>query len=461
MSSVDYKPPVPPTAEHRPVFMRMLMGMRWCYISNFIEKSYSMKMGHFWLPGRDIYMPNLPELARKILVTEAEHYPKSDMSSNMLKLLLGNSVFVSNGEEWKQQRRLIDPAFVLARLQRVFPMMNAAADELMSRLAREQDGADMSIDEEMTHVTADVIFRTMFSTPLSQGEAMKLFEAFMRFQDTAFVVGFLESTWLPSFFAFGKRRAAAKAGREIRALIEPFVRERYEQVQRGEKLEQEDILSYLASGVDPDTGVSFSFEELVDQTAFLFLAGHETSASALSWSLYLLAMRQDVQERVFKEVTEVFGDRDVEFGDIKKLTFTRNVFREALRLYPPVGFLPRESTRHEEIREKKIKPRDMMLICPWLLHRHRLIWPKPDVFDPDRFDAEECKHAIKSSYMPFSMGPRICTGAGFATQEAILLLATMVRKYRFEPVEGHVPKPVGRLTIRSENGIRLHLHQRK
>ena len=102
-----------------------------------------------------------------------------------------------------------------------------------------------------------------------------------------------------------------------------------------------------------------------------------------------------------------------------------------------------------------------MLVCPWLLHRHRLIWPKPDVFDPDRFDAEECKHAVKTGYMPFSMGPRICTGAGFATQEAMLLLATMVQKYRFEPVEGHIPKPVGRLTIRSENGIRLHLHRRK
>ena len=406
----EYCPPKPPTVDRWPVFVRMLTGMRWSYISNFIEKSYEMKMGYFWLPGRDIYMPNLPELARKILVSEAEHYPKADMSSNMLKLLLGNGVFVSNGEEWKQQRRLIDPAFVLARLERVFPMMQAASDELMKRLAQVEDGAEISIDEEMTHVTADVIFRTMFSTPLSQGEAMKLFEAFMRFQDSAFVVGFLESTWVPSFFALGKRRKAARAGREIRALIEPFVRRRFDKVQAGERLEEEDILSYLTTGVDPETGARFSFDELVDQTAFLFLAGHETSASALSWSLYLLAMRQDVQERVFQEAEQVFGGGPVEFAHIRKLGFTRNVFREALRLYPPVGFLPREATRHEEIREKKIKPRDVMLISPWLLHRHRLVWPNPDAFDPDRFEAAECKHAIRHSYMPFSMGPRICTG---------------------------------------------------
>ncbi len=461
MTGPDYTPPIPPTAERRPVFLRMLTGMRWCYLSNFIEKSYSMKMGHFWLPGRDIYMPNLPELARKILVKEAEHYPKSDMSSHILKLLLGNGVFVSNGEEWKQQRRLIDPAFALARLQRVFPMMRAACDEMLERFEKFDGGANISIDEEMTHVTADVIFRTMFSTPLSQSGAMRLFAAFTRFQESAFVVGFLDSTWVPSFFALGKKRKAARAGREIRDLIEPFVQDRYDRFQRGELLDEEDILTFLVKGVDPDTGVSFSREELVDQTAFLFLAGHETSASALSWSLYLLAMRPDIQDRVFAEGRDVMGARAAEFSDIRELKLTRNVFREALRLYPPVGFLPREATRNEEIRDKKIKPRDILLISPWLIHRHRLVWDKPDTFDPDRFETQNCKHAVKNhAYFPFSMGPRICTGAGFATQEAILLLASLVRAYRFEPVEGHVPKPVGRLTIRSENGIRLKLNRR-
>ena len=461
MSSADVKPPMPPTVDREPVFLRLLTGINKSYIANFIETSYSMKMGHYWVPGRNIYMPNLPELAQKILVSDAEHYPKGDLLSNMLKMLLGNGVFVADGEEWKQQRRLIDPAFVLARLERVFPLMCDACDDMFERLSAVPDGAEISIDEEMTHVTADVIFRTMFSTGLSQDGAAKLFAAFAQFQKSAFVTGFLESTWVPALFAAGQKRKAKKAGRDIRQLIEPFVRDRFEKVQRGEKLKSEDILSYLAEAEDPDTGARFTFDELVDQTAFLFLAGHETSASALSWSLYLLAMRQDIQERVNGEVHAVAGSRPLQFGHIRKLNFTRNVFREALRLYPPVGFLPREATREEEIRGKKIKPRDVMLICPWLIHRHRLVWDNPDVFDPDRFDTENCKHAIKThAYMPFSMGPRVCTGAGFATQEAILLLASLVRTYRFGPAEGHVPRPVGRLTIRSENGIRLKLNRR-
>lgn len=452
---------MPPTVDRKPVFVRLLMGMDKSYISNFIEKSYEMKMGHYWVPGRDIYMPNLPELAHKILVSEAERYPKSDLLSNMLKLLLGNGVFVANGDEWKQQRRLIDPAFVLARLERVFPLMQEACDEMFDRLAPLPDGSELSVDEEMTHVTADVIFRAMFSTALTQDGAAKLFDAFTRFQESAFVAGYVDSTWMPAFFAAGHKRKAKRSAREIRQLIEPFVRRCYDKVQSGEELQSDDILSYLAQGVDPETGARFSFEELIDQTAFLFLAGHETSASALSWSLYLLAMRQDVQARVHSEVEAIAGDDPIRFEHIRKLGFTRNVFREALRLYPPVGFLPREASQHEEIRGKKIKPRDVMLICPWLIHRHRLVWDKPDVFDPDRFETENCKHAMKNhAYMPFSMGPRVCTGAGFATQEAILLLASLVRRYRFDPVAGHVPKPVGRLTIRSENGVKLKLTRR-
>ncbi|MEM1201419.1 MAG: cytochrome P450, partial [Pseudomonadota bacterium] len=232
-------------------------------------------------------------------------------------------------------------------------------------------------------------------------------------------------------------------------------------VQKGEKLETVDILSFLVEGSDPTTGARFSLEELVDQTAFLFLAGHETSASALSWSAYLLSMSEEVQQRLHDEVSSVTQGGPVEFSHIRELAFTRNVFREALRLYPPVGFLPREATRQEVMRDKKIKPRDVMLICPWLIHRHRLIWEKPDVFDPDRFETDNCKHAVKShAYTPFSMGPRTCTGAGFATQEAILILASLIAAYRLEPVPGHVPEPVGRLTIRAENGIKLKLIKR-
>ena len=454
-----FKPPAPIPPKKHPYLLRLLLGMPHCYISNLVDKSYEMKMGHIWLPGRHIFMPNQPELVRRILVEDADHYPKSDMISHILKLLLGNGLFVANGEEWKRQRRMIDPAFAHARLQRVFPLMWQAAAGMHDRLGALSDGDVVAVDEEMTHVTADVIFRTIFSIPLEQNSARLLFEAFTRFQESAFVLGFLQPTKLPYFFS-RQRRRAKQAALAIRQLIEPMIRERYERHRRGEELAQSDILTSLVTAVDPQTGSVFSFDELVDQTAFLFLAGHETSASALSWALYLIAMQPEVQERMHAEAVSVLGEREPQYADVRKLAFTRDVFRETLRLYPPVGFLPREAVRHETMRDKPIKPGDVVVVSPWLVHRHRKLWNKPEIFDPDRFAREDSRESVNCAYLPFSLGPRICMGAAFATQEAMLLLASLVRRFRFEAVEGHVPKPVGRLTIRSENGIRLKIWRR-
>jgi cytochrome P450 len=193
----------------------------------------------------------------------------------------------------------------------------------------------------------------------------------------------------------------------------------------------------------------------------MFLAGHETSASALSWALYLIAQDKDVQDRMFAETELAFG-QEGGFAprNFKYLKLTRDVFRETLRLYPPVSFVPRDITIPETIRDKKLKKGAAIFVSLWLLHRHREIWNNPDTFDPDRFSREDEKDAIRSAYMPFSQGPRVCLGASFALQEAAIILSMITRNYEILPVESHVPKPVARLTLRSENGIRLRLRKR-
>lgn len=454
-----FTPPKPATHKKR-FLARALTGVaKTSYLANFIQKSYSMKMGQIWAPRRNIFMPNQYELVRRILVSDAEVYPKSDMLESILKLLIGNGVFVANGSEWKRQRRLIDPAFAHAKLKRVFPAMLAATDGLLSRLDPKADGSIIAIDQEMTHITADVIFRTIFSVSLEQSKAKDLFDAFNRFQDAAFAIGFVKSVGLPNIF-FYKNRQAKTSARDIRNLIKPFVLDRYTRHNNGETLAENDILTTLVTSVDPESGDTFTLEELIDQTAFLFLAGHETSASALSWALYLIANSPDVQDRIHQEAVEAFADRQPEYDDIKKLRFVRDVFQETLRLYPPVGFLPREATQCEHMREKSIKPGDVFLISPWLIQRHTDYWENPDAFDPDRYKDGACKESLRQAYLPFSMGQRICPGAGFAKQEAMIVLASLVRRYRFEAVPDHIPIPVGRLTIRSENGIRLRVHKR-
>jgi cytochrome P450 len=203
---------------------------------------------------------------------------------------------------------------------------------------------------------------------------------------------------------------------------------------------------------DPVTGAAFGTAEMVDQVAIFFLAGHETSASALAWALYLLATHPEAQDRV---AAEAAGLR-AEFGTVGSLRFTRDVFREALRLYPPVPMLVRETTVPEAFRGRDVPPGAQVVISPWHLHRHERLWDRPDDFDPDRWAGE----VPAGGYLPFSRGPRVCPGAGFAMLEGTLLLAHLVRAFRFEAVEGRAPVPVAHLTVRAKDGIWLRVDRR-
>jgi cytochrome P450 len=171
-------------------------------------------------------------------------------------------------------------------------------------------------------------------------------------------------------------------------------------------------------------------------------------------------MDQEAQERLHRETADVLRDRAPQFSDMKKLAFTRNVFSEALRLYPPVAFLPRAAACPVHMRDKHIKAGSMISVSPWLMHRHRRYWNDPDRFDPDRFDRTDTVEAQRTAYLPFSKGARVCLGAAFALQEGTLILASLARRFKFDPAPGFVPKPIGRLTVRSENGIRLIVSKR-
>jgi cytochrome P450 len=197
---------------------------------------------------------------------------------------------------------------------------------------------------------------------------------------------------------------------------------------------------------------------MVDQVAIFFLAGHETSASALAWALYLLAADPQAQERVYEEgkrITDNFS-----FSDISSLEFTRNVFRETLRLYPPVPMMVRENQCPEKFRDRDIPQGSQIVISPWHIHRHERIWDRPDEFEPDRWQSAQVKNSSRQGYLPFSSGPRVCPGAGIAMIEGTLLLSVLVRDLKFSLDRGPEPVPVAHLTVRSRDGIRLFVNAR-
>ncbi|MBC2777911.1 cytochrome P450 [Parasphingopyxis marina] len=422
--------------------------------------SYSMKLGEVKLPLRTMYFVNQPDLVQNILLGDVDRYPKSDLMATMLELLLGESIFVSNGELWKQQRRMMDPAFEATRIKAIFPLMKEAVDAMAARFDEGAAGPDTAIDLEMTHVTADVIFRTIYSRSFTREEAEIIFENFEKFQRLAWLHGVWSLAGVPHWLSVGKHRAKRYAA-TIRELLHKPVRERMTAMESGDAVPERDMLASFIAAEDPETGKRFDDRELVDQVGIMFLAGHETSASALGWALYLIAQVPDVQRRLQEEADAAFADGDLSFEKMRRLPFTRDVFRETLRLYPPVAFVPRDATEAEEMRGKHILPGSILFVSPWLMHRHTEHWDNPDMFDPDRFSRAETKASEQKAYLPFSKGPRVCLGAAFALQEAVIVLATVMRDWTVSPVEGHVPKPVARLTLRSENGIRLDMERRR
>jgi cytochrome P450 len=339
--------------------------------------------------------------------------------------------------------------------------MQAAVADMLTRLSALPDGAEYDLEVEMTHVTADIIFRTIFSMPMAQADAKRIFTEFASFQAIAprllmpTIYGLRWLVW--PWDVWRSRRAALT----IRHLLGQLIRPRFDAQRTGQLTETTDILQSFLDAKDEATGKGFDFEELLDQVAMLFLAGHETSASALTWATYLMANAPQVQERMHKEVVSYVADRQPALADMRHLELVRNVFRESLRLFPPVGFMARQSASACPMGKKNIEKGATVVVSPWLIQRHHALWDEPDAFNPDRYDNDASRESLKQAYLPFGMGQRVCMGAAFALQEATLILASLVREYRISALPDHEPQPVGRLTIRSANGVRLKLHQRK
>ncbi|WP_370285942.1 cytochrome P450 [Pseudooceanicola nanhaiensis] len=448
-------PPKPPARPEKVSLRRYVKLFRADLLSAQPAKLYRAWMAEFRTPFFRSYLVNQPELVKTVLRERPEDFPKSERVSEGLRPLLGQSVFVTNGETWKRQRRIIDPAFEGGRLKDTFPAMRAAAEACVARLSA-RAGAELEIEEETSHVAADVIFRTLFSIPIEHELASAVFHEFRAYQRTQPVVNLAAFVplprWMPRFF----RRETKLAARRIRDLITRLTAERAAEIAAGSA--PDDLATKIMTTPDPATGETFATAEMVDQVAIFFLAGHETSASALAWSLYLMALYPDWQARVAEEAMAL--EEEAGFAVMARLRISRDVFRETLRLYPPVPMMVREAACPERFRDRAVARGSQVVLSPWHLHRHERIWERPDAFDPARFATENGRACLRDAYIPFSAGSRVCTGAGFAMVEGPLILSMILREFRVLPVAGRVPVPVAHLTVRSKAGIWLRLERR-
>ena len=446
-------PPKPaPRADHVSLWQYLRLFRR-DILSAQPARLYRAWMAEFRTPFFRSYLLNQPDLVRHVLRDAPGDFPKSDRIAEGLRPLLGDrSVFLTNGAMWQRQRRMIDPAFEGGRLRDTYPAMLAAGQAAVARLAPRSSDV-VEIEEACSHAAADVIFRTLFSLPIDDALASETFAAFRDYQRQQPILNagaFLRlPRWMPRLHSRRTRRAA----RRNRSLIAGLIDTRIGQIARGTA--PDDLATKILTTTDPQTGDRFGAGEMLDQVAIFFLAGHETSASALAWALYLLAADPAWQDRV---AAEAQATDLTTFAGAAKLTLSRDVFREALRLYPPVPMMVREARCPVTFRGRAVAPGAQIVLSPWHLHRHTRLWDNPDSFDPARWSTPNGRHCARDAYIPFSAGARVCPGAGFAMLEGPLLLSLLTRAYRFAATT--LPDPVAFLTVRARTGIHLSITAR-
>ncbi|MFY0619683.1 cytochrome P450 [Shimia sp.] len=388
-----------------------------------------------------------PGAIRQMLLEKVDDYPKSKATKNILRPAIGDSLFVAEGAHWRWQRRAAAPVFTHRNIANLAPIMANAAERAADRIAS-VDGRAVDLLDEMVKTTFDVISDVTFSGDgtFDSGAVHTAIDAYIA---EAGKISLLDMLGVPDWVPRPGRMMSGHAVGDMKRVADQAIEARRT---RGSK-DTPDLLDLLLAGEDPETKKRMNTAELRDNLLTFIVAGHETTALTLAWGLYLCAFDQDVQDKARAEIANICGQGPITGEHVPKLTFLRQIVDETLRLYPPAGIISRTAQKHDTLCARDIRPGDTVMIPIYALQRNHLLWDNPDAFDPDRF--ADRKAIDRYAYLPFGDGPRICIGASFAIQEAVIILATLLRRSRFEPVKGRPPKPVMILTLRPEGGVWL------
>jgi len=393
-----------------------------------------------------VYMLFHPDHAKHVLQENHANYVKGPIIARV-KVLFGEGLFTSEGSFWRRQRRLAQPAFHRERIAALVDTIVGCTDErLRGWDAHVRDGRPFDVAAEMSALTLTVVGRALFGRDLS-GEAASAGAALgVALEVTAArAMSYLVS---PIAFPTPRNLAFRRARRVLDDLVYQMIDAR-----RRSTDDPGDLLAMLMAARDEDTGEGMTARQLRDELMTFLLAGHETTAVALSWTWYLLSRHPDVAERLGREVGSVLGARRPTMADLPRLPLARMVVEEAMRLYPPVWGVGRQAIGEDTIGGFRIPAGALMNLSPWVTHRHPAFWPEPDRFDPDRFAPDAVRTRPRFAYFPFSGGPRLCIGEQFALVEAQLIVAMMMQRYRLALPSGTVVEPEVHLTLRPRNGL--------
>ena len=387
-----------------------------------------------------------PDHIQHVLQKKQPQYDKDLEPLKRLKPILGNGMVTADGESWRRQREVARPAFHQNEVQSFGPTITAFADELVHRWREAADqGRVLDMHHEMMQITLRVAGKTLFGVDLKDDAA-----------DCSDVLNVTMAAGLkrmnalvaaPLFLPTPNNRVLIRSRKALKTMIDRIIERR-----REEGYDEEDLLARLMADHDAERPANRS-EQFYDEAITLLLAGHETTANALAFSLHVLGRHPAIVATLREETRAVLAGQPAEIGDLPKLVYTRMALDEAMRLYPPAWIIDRNSTEDDEIDGYAIPKGGLILLSPYVTHRHPAFWPDAERFDPLRFEKSKVADRPRHAYFPFSIGPRVCIGMGFALTEAIMVLATLIDRFDVAPVEGHVLRLDPNVTLRPKNGL--------
>ncbi|MDX7951207.1 cytochrome P450 [Lichenihabitans sp. Uapishka_5] len=400
-----------------------------------------------------------PALIRHILVDNQANYPKDRLQHRVLSSGLGRGLLLAEGDTWRLQRRALAPLFSPRTVTGFEAAMADVAAELVARWDRQRDGRRIDVAFEMARTTLHVLARTIFSAGLGR-RTEEFATAVTHYLEAMGKIDPLDildmPTWIPRIGQLRARPALSFFDAVVTRMIDDRRRVLVDEPGSAPR----DLLTLLLQARDPETGTGLSEDDVKANIVTFIAAGHETTSNTLTWALYLLSQDEQVRLRVEAEVDAALPDQRIVAGSLEKLPFTRAVIEETLRLYPPAATLTRDAAGPDMLGPLRIKAGSRIVISPWVLHRHKRLWEQPQAFDPDRFLPPRKASVDRFAYLPFGAGPRVCIGASFALQEAIVILATVLRAYRLTLCQGHSVMPIQRVSLRSQGGMPMLVRRR-
>ncbi|MEH6456213.1 MAG: cytochrome P450 [Cocleimonas sp.] len=424
------------------------------------EESFTVQFMHRKILKQNVFIANCPELIRYVFVENKGNYErKSPQMRHALEPLLGDGLFVSDGDTWSSRRKIQTPLFDSAHIKMFTDTMistiNEMADDWQTKI-NVNSVSELDVHPEMGKLTAEIIARTLFGEKLGSENSSAVVEAFAEYQSVVKqtnLANFLGlPDWLPNLNAkFGKGRRAAKA---IHDTVDDIIEKAEEGGHEGT------LVAEFLKANQGDSGIDLMTKQQIrNELIVLFMAGHETTANVLAWAWYLISQAPDVEAKLHAELDKVLDGRKPEMTDVESLIYTRAILDETMRLYPPVPILSREAKEEDTIRNTKVPPGSIMLIVPWLIHRHKKYWDKPDHFIPERFMPDAPK-PIKFSYIPFSAGPRVCLGKNFGIVESVLTIAMLAQRFRLSMAKDKKVEHECRLTLRPKGRLPMKIKAR-